>query len=314
MNKIGLRLAFAGTPELAATVLNDLLRHDNQSISFVITRPDKPAGRGRKLAQSPVKMMAEQHGLPILQPQSPSELDPDKALLHTDVLVVVAYGMILPQNILGRPRLGCINVHTSLLPRWRGAAPIQRAIQEGDSKTGVTIMQLAAGLDTGDILLQRECAISPGETAGSLHDKLANLGGPCLLEALECLQRQTITPRKQDQDLVTYATKISKQEAVIDWRSTALELERLIRAFNPAPVAHTKIQGLAMRVWEADVLSQSAQVLTPGTVIEVAVNGIIVATGKGMLRIQRLQLPGKKVITAREFLNGHPDVLQPGLQ
>ena len=314
MNKVGLRLAFAGTPELAATVLNDLLRQDTHSVSFVITRPDKPAGRGRKLVQSPVRLMAEQHGLSVLQPQNPSDLDPDKALVQLDVLVVVAYGMILPQDILDRPRLGCINVHTSLLPRWRGAAPIQRAIQAGDSKTGVTIMQLAAGLDTGDILLQQECVISPRETAGTLHDKLANLGGSCLLEALERLERQTITPRKQDQHLVTYANKISKREASINWELTAMELERLIRAFNPAPVTHTNIQGVAMRVWEADILPQSIHDLTPGTVIEVNVNGIIVATGQGMLRIKRLQLPGKKVITAREFLNGHPDVLRPGQQ
>jgi len=314
VNKVGLRLAFAGTPELAAIVLNDLLRHGTHSISFVITRPDKPAGRGRKRVQSPVKSMAEQRGLPVLQPQNPSDLDPDKALVQMDVLVVVAYGMILPQEILGRPRLGCINVHTSLLPRWRGAAPMQRAIQAGDSKTGVTIMQLAAGLDTGDILLQQECAISPGETAGTLHDKLANLGGACLLEALQHLERQTITPRKQNQHLVTYANKISKREASINWDMTAMELERLIRAFNPAPVAHTVIQGVAMRVWEADVLPQSAQVLNPGTIIEIDVNGIIVATGEGMLRIKRLQLPGKKVITAKEFLNGHPDLLRPGQQ
>ncbi|MBF8268357.1 MAG: Methionyl-tRNA formyltransferase [Gammaproteobacteria bacterium] len=312
MNKVSLRLAFAGTPELAATILDCLIQSQQHDIAFVITRPDKPVGRGRKLGQSPVKLLTEKHGLPIRQPLRPSAIDSENMLAQTDVLVVAAFGMILPTELLSRPRLGCINVHTSLLPRWRGAAPIQRAIQAGDDKTGVTIMQIEAGLDMGGILLQKECAISAVDTAGSLHDKLASLGGPCLLTALERLAKNALTPKKQDARLATYAAKISKQEATVDWYLSALELERTIRAFNPASVAHSTIQGVAMRIWEADIVIMETKFTTPGTVIDCSVDGIVIATTQAALRIKRLQLPGKKVITAREFLNGYPGLLQPG--
>ena len=309
---VSLRLAFAGTPVLAANILDCLIQSQRHEIAVVITRPDKPVGRGRKLGQSPVKTLAEQHGLSIRQPLRPSDIDPDNTLAQTDVMVVAAFGMILPTELLRRPRLGCINVHTSLLPRWRGAAPIQRAIQAGDVKTGVTIMQIVTGLDMGDILLQKECAISARETAWSLHDKLATLGGACLLEALGRLAENTLPPKKQDDMLATYAAKITKKDAAIDWNLTALELERMIRAFNPAPVAHTKIQGIAMRIWEADVVTMETKSATPGTVIDCGADGIDIATAEAALRIKRLQLPGKKVITAREFLNGYPDLLHTG--
>ena len=311
MSKVGLRLAFAGTPVLAATVLSHLLRRNTHEVAFVITRPDQPAGRGRMLARSQVKVLAEKHGLPIRQPLQPSDIDPENKLSQIDVLVVVAFGMILPVEILSRPILGSINVHTSLLPRWRGAAPIQRAIQAGDSITGVTIMQIVAGLDMGDILLQQKCAIDPGETAGSLHGKLANLGGACLLEALDSLAENSLTPKKQDNNLATYAHKISKEEATINWNLTAVELERTVRAFNPAPIAHTVLHGMAMRVWEADVVTPGKTTAAPGTIIDCNTEGVIIETARDALRIKRLQLPGKKVITAREFLNGYPDLLKP---
>ena len=313
MSQVSLRLAFAGTPELAATVLECLIRSQRHDIKFVITRPDKPAGRGRKPGQSPVKILAVKHDLPVRQPLRPSDIDPGNTLAQTDMLIVAAFGMILPAEILRLPKHGCINVHPSLLPRWRGAAPVQRAIQAGDAKTGVTIMQMEAGLDMGDILQQKECAISTGETAGSLHDKLANLGGTCLLETLDRLTENTLVPIKQNDRQATYATKISKREAAINWNMTAAELERTIRAFNPAPVAHTVIHGIAMRIWEADVVTLETTPSTPGTIVDCSVDGIVITTAQSALRIKRLQLPGKKIITAREFLNGYPDLLQPGI-
>ena len=312
MSQVSLRLAFAGTPDLAATILECLIRSQRHDIEFVVTRLDKPVGRGRKPGQSPVKVLAAKHDLPIRQPLRPSDIDPGLTLAQTDVLVVAAFGMILPAEILRLPKHGCINVHPSLLPRWRGAAPVQRAIQAGDAKTGVTIMQMEAGLDMGDILQQKECAISTGETAGSLHDKLANLGGTCLLETLDRLTENTLVPIKQNDRQATYATKISKREAAINWNMTAAELERTIRAFNPAPVAHTILHGIAIRIWEADVVALERKPAAPGTIVECSADGVVIATAQSALRIKRLQLPGKKIITAREFLNGYPDLLHPG--
>ena len=305
-----LRLAFAGTPQLAATILSALLAQDRHELSLIISQPDRPAGRGRVLVASPVKQLAEKHGLKICQPVSPEMLDPENALARVDVLLVAAFGMILPDEILYRPRLGCINVHTSLLPRWRGAAPIQRAIQAGDSITGVTIMQIDSGLDTGDILLQKECAILPDDTGGTLLEKLAVLGGECLVETLDRLAENGITPKKQGDDQATYASKITKEEALLDWHKDALELERMIRAFNPAPVAHTVLQGVALRIWQADIIATAADHYPPGKIIEVGADGIIVATARDALRIRRLQLPGRKATDCRDFLNGHPDLLK----
>ena len=306
-----LQLVFAGTPQLAATILSALLKQQRHALSAVISQPDRPAGRGRIVVASPVKQLAEKHGLPIRQPATPDMIDPDNTMAEVDVLVVAAFGMILPAEILHRPRLGCINVHTSLLPRWRGAAPIQRAIQAGDSKTGVTIMQIEQGLDQGDILLQKECAILPDDTGGSLLGKLAVLGGECLVETLDRLAEDTITPKKQDDKLATYASKISKEEALIDWNTSAVELERMIRAFNPAPVAHTVLQGTAVRIWEADIIDTGAVPQPPGRIIDISADGIVVAAAHDALRIRRLQLPGRKATSVRDFLNGHPDLLEP---
>jgi methionyl-tRNA formyltransferase len=308
--KRGLRLAFAGTPVLAATILDRLLQQRIHAIKFVITRPDRPAGRGRKPTPSPVKTLAENHGLAIKQPTRPQEIDPDLALADIDALVVAAFGMILPAEILHRPKLGCINVHTSLLPRWRGAAPIQRAIQAGDKITGVTIMQIEADVDKGDILLQRECVIDPDDTAGSLHDKLAHLGATCLLEALDGLAQNTLVPLKQDDQMATYANKLTKQEAIINWNRPALELVRTVRAFNPVPIAHTVLHSTAMRIWEADCANLKTTTAPPGTVLSAGTDGILVATATDALRIKRLQLPGKKVMSAGEFVNGHPGWLK----
>lgn len=312
MNIDGLRLAFAGTPELASIILSTIVRHNGHDLRLIITQPDRPAGRGRTLMASPVKRVAEQHGLPVRQPFKPADIDPDKTLAEVDVLVVAAFGMILPDEILYRPRLGCINVHLSLLPRWRGAAPIQRAIQAGDVRTGVTVMQIDEGLDTGDILLQRECPIKPEDTAGSLFDELAILGGECLLEALADLADNNIAPRKQDDRLATYAHKVTKEDALIDWNLEAEQLERMIRAFNPVPVAHTQLQNTMLRIWEADVLSPDKIHTKPGEIIAIDNEGIVVATSRDALRIRRLQLPGRKVTGVRDFLNGHPDLLKTG--
>lgn len=309
VNNNCLRLAFAGTPQLAASILSVLIRDNRHDLVLVITQPDRPAGRGRLPAQSPVKKLAQKYGLKIRQPVSCVDIDTDNILEQIDVMVVVAFGMILPADILCRPRLGCINVHMSLLPRWRGAAPIQRAIQAGDAASGATVMQIDEGLDTGDILLQKECVIAPDDTAGSLLDKLAILGGECLLEALDGLADNTISPMKQDDELSTYANKITKKEAYIDWTMTAVDLARMIRAFNPVPIAHTVLQDLSMRIWEADVFSMADQ-HSPGEIINIDADGIIVATSQDALRIRRLQLPGKKVTSVRDFLNGYPDTLK----
>ena len=263
------------------------------------------------LVASPVKQLAERHGLQIRQPATPDVIDPGNILAEVDLLVVAAFGMILPAEILYKPRLGCINVHTSLLPRWRGAAPIQRAIQAGDSKTGVTIMQIDEGLDKGDILLQQECTILPHDTGGSLLEKLAVVGGECLVKTLDRLAENNITPKKQDDNLATYASKISKEEALIDWNANAVELERMIRAFNPAPVAHTVLQGTELRIWEADIVNAGTASHPPGRIVDIGADGIVVSTAREALRIRQLQLPGRKVTTIRDFLNGHPNLLKP---
>lgn len=309
MTKTTLRLGFAGTPELAAVVLEHLLEYSSHRVEIIYTQPDRPAGRGRKLAVSPVKQLALQHRLQLEQPAKPSELDPERRLAGLDALVVVAYGMILPATLLGRPRHGCINVHTSLLPRWRGAAPIQRAIQAGDTETGVTIMQMDEGLDTGPILAQMHCPIAAHETSGSLHDKLARLGAVCLHETLDKIAASNIHPVSQDSRLATYANKISKAEARLDWMRPALELERTIRAFNPAPVAYTEINGVSLRLWEAMVPADSAAAPS-GTIVACSDQGIDVATADGVLRLLKIQPAGKRVMTVREFLNGRPDFFQ----
>jgi methionyl-tRNA formyltransferase len=223
-----------------------------------------------------------------------------------DLLVVVAYGMLLPAAVLDRPKLGCINVHTSLLPRWRGAAPIQRTIQAGDTGSGISIMQIEAGLDTGPIFLQRRCPVRPDDTSGSLHDRLAHMGSQCLLDVLDQMASNQHKAIPQNNELATYAKKITKEEAMIDWSLDAVSLDRMVRAFNPVPVAHTELNNVRMRIWRTQILDEKTE-LPAGTVVTCSKSGIDVATGKGQLRILELQLPGKRVVTAGEFLNGSPN-------
>lgn len=305
MTKPYLRLGFAGTPTLAATVLENLLEH-NYQVELVYTRPDRQAGRGRKLQYSPVKNIALQHKLNVLQPESPDAIDPDNHLSQLDLLVVVAYGMLLPATILGRPQSGCINIHTSLLPRWRGAAPIQRAIEAGDNETGVSIMQMDEGLDTGPILAQMRCPIAKDETSGSLHEKLAVLGAKCLIETLDKIAAGRITSNPQDSSQATYANKITKAEARLDWTKPAEILERQVRAFNPAPVAYTEVNGLQIRIWEAQLINKPFNA-NPGYILACNKSGVDIATGKGILRLLKIQPAGKRIMTIQEFLNGRPD-------
>lgn len=306
MTKPDLRLGFAGTPVLAATILGSLLKHTSHLLDVVYTQPDRPAGRGRMVNFSPVKQLALQHGLTVEQPETAEAIDQDNTLSRLDLLVVVAYGMLLPAKILNRPNKGCINIHTSLLPRWRGAAPIQRAIEAGDSETGISIIQMDAGLDTGPILAQSSCPITAQETSGSLHEKLAVLGAQCLIEVLENIAIGTLTPHPQDPALATYANKISKAEARLDWQKPAIKLVRQIRAYNPAPVAYTEINGLLFRIWEAQFVDRTTNA-KPGTVLNYDKTGVDIATGEGILRLLKLQPAGKRIMTIHEFLNGRPD-------
>ncbi|MBX9448012.1 methionyl-tRNA formyltransferase [Dickeya chrysanthemi] len=309
---MSLRIIFAGTPDFAAQHLAALLSSEHEIVG-VFTQPDRPAGRGNKLTPSPVKVLAEQHNLPVFQPKSlrPSESQQLVAELSADVMVVVAYGLILPQAVLDMPRLGCINVHGSLLPRWRGAAPIQRALWAGDRLTGITIMQMDAGLDTGAMLHKIECPILPDDTSATLYDKLANLGPQGLLHTLTQLSASQVTAAAQDDSLATYAEKLSKEEARLDWRLSAEQLERCIRAFNPWPVSYFMVGEQPVKVWKAEVLDISHQQL-PGTVLAADKEGIRVATTDGVLNIQILQPSGKKAMSAQDLLNSRREWFTPG--
>ena len=298
-----MRLIFAGTPEFAVAALAALIqaKHD---IALVLTRPDRPAGRGLREMPGPVKRLAQQHGIDVFQPVTLKAPDPqDKiAAVQADVMVVAAYGLILPQVVLDMPRLGCINIHASLLPRWRGAAPIHRAILAGDRETGITIMQMAAGLDTGPMLLRESVVIAVDDTTATLHDKLANLGGKLIVNALDRLQNATLLATPQPDASITYAEKISKAEALIDWNGSAEEIERRVRAFNPFPIAQTVWRGEPLRVWKAELSGDENQ--TPGTIIAVEKDRIIVACHSGALALTELQRAGGKRLAAREFLHG----------
>jgi methionyl-tRNA formyltransferase len=300
----GLKIAFAGTPDFAATILEALL--SVHKVSLVYTQQDRPAGRGRQLQPSPVKQLAEKYKLPLKQPVNKLELQEDLSLEDMDVLVVAAYGMILPRVVLDRPRYGCINIHTSLLPRWRGAAPVQRAILAGDTQTGITIMQMDEGLDTGDILFQQTCQISPLDTSGTLFASLAQLGSDCLLKTLELITSQRLQPLKQPAEGITYAHKILKTEALIDWNTSASDIDRKIRAFNPAPIAYMMHADLAIRVWQAVILDRDIGNNRPGTILDYSPSGLDIAATDKVVRILKFQLPGKKVIDCRDFHNGHP--------
>jgi methionyl-tRNA formyltransferase len=300
-----LRLGFAGTPEFAVPALEALgVAH---RICAVFTQPDRPAGRGQPLHSSPVKTRATLGGLPVYQPasfKSPQTLELLRGMA-LDALVVVAYGLILPPAALECPRLGCINIHASLLPRWRGAAPIQRALLAGDETTGVTIMRMDAGLDTGPMLEARAVDIGARDTAKTLHDRLARLGADLVGETLNALSKGGIREVPQPSEGVTYAEKINKSEARIDWRQDALQIARLVRAFNPWPVAETQLDGAQLRIWDAEVSAAPETVAAaPGTVLAAREAGIDVACGRGVLRILRLQLAGRKSLCAREFIQG----------
>lgn len=309
MKSPGLRLAFAGTPEFAATILRSLLTAGRHPVSLVYTLPDRPAGRGRKLSPSSVGLLALEHGLPLLRAGRAAEIDPS-ILSDLDVMVVAAFGVILPPAVLNAPRFGCINVHASLLPRWRGAAPIQRAILAGDTESGISIMQMDAGLDTGDVLLQEGCAIGPEDTAGMLHDQLAALGSRCLLAVLDALAGDGVERRPQDDARATYAKKIDKGEAIIDWTGDAAGIARAVRAFNPVPVASTSLRGESIRIWEARAIPRDRKAM-PGDIVSCGADGIDVAAGTGSVRILRLQRAGRNPVAARDFLNAHPAWLGP---
>ncbi|WON76659.1 methionyl-tRNA formyltransferase [Serratia sp. UGAL515B_01] len=307
-----LRIIFAGTPDFAARHLDTLLSSQHQIVG-VFTQPDRPAGRGNKLTPSPVKVLAEQHQIPVFQPKSlrPEENQHLVADLSADVMVVVAYGLILPKAVLDMPRLGCINVHGSLLPRWRGAAPIQRALWAGDNETGVTIMQMDVGLDTGDMMLKVSCPIEATDTSASLYDKLAKLGPQGLLVTLQQLASGIAQREVQEEALVTYAEKLSKEEARLDWHLSAAQLERCIRAFNPWPVSYFTIDDQPVKVWQANVLAETS-CLEPGTIVQADKHGIQVATAEGVLNLTQLQPAGKKPMSAQDLLNSRREWFIPG--
>jgi len=306
-----LRIVFAGTPEFAAEHLKALLDTPHQIVA-VYTQPDRPAGRGQKLMPSPVKQLAVQHGLPVLQPPTlrAPEAQAELAALQPDLMVVVAYGLILPQAVLDIPRLGCINSHASLLPRWRGAAPIQRAVQAGDAESGVTVMQMEAGLDTGPMLLKVSTPISTEDTGGSLHDRLARLGPPAVVEAIAGLAAGTLKGEVQNDALATYAHKLSKDEAKLDWSRPAVELERAVRAFDPWPVCHTTLNGEPLKVWAARLGEGRGE---PGKILGASRDGLLVGCGEGSLLLTRVQLPGGKPLAFADLFNSRREQFASGL-
>ena len=307
-----LRMVCAGTPEFAAHPVAGLME-SKQRIVGVYTQPDRPAGRGKKLQPSAVKQLAIHHQLPVYQPENFKSADSIDQLesLRPDLMIVAAYGLILPEIVLNTPKYGCINVHASLLPKWRGAAPIQRAIEAGDSLSGVTIMQMNQGLDTGDMLLKTSCTIETRDSADDLHDKLIDIGKPALINTLEQIETGQLQPQPQDDSQATYAHKIQKSEGWLDWSTDAASLDRKIRAFNPFPICYSDLNGLRIKIHQAFVLESNSS-NQPGEIIAATPQGLDVQTGQGALRIERLQMPGKKVLPVGDILRGYNDLFAPG--
>ncbi|MEW5942430.1 MAG: methionyl-tRNA formyltransferase [Pseudomonadota bacterium] len=300
-----MRLIFAGTPEFASRALAALIEAGHE-IVLVLTQPDRPAGRGMKFVASPVKQLALLRGLPVLQPATlkTPEIQSQLALAGADAMIVAAYGLILPVAVLKIPRFGCLNIHASLLPRWRGAAPIQRALLAGDHETGITIMQMDEGLDTGLMLLRRAIPIAGDDTAQTLHDKLADLGAEAIVIALAHLEKGDLSAQPQDEASANYAAKLNKAEASLDWRKPAVELERAVRAYNPYPVAQTTFNGETWRIWRAQVAEGS--VGAPGEIVRADREGILVACGTKALLLQEMQKPGGKRLAVAQLLPGNP--------
>lgn len=298
--KKNLNIIFAGTPTFAATILDELIKH--YPVSGVYTQPDRAAGRGQKLNSCPVKQLALQHSIAVFQPKSLRSRKAQRQLaeLKPDIMIVVAYGLILPKTVLALPTYGCLNIHASLLPRWRGAAPIQRALLHGDQETGVTIMQMNEGLDTGDMLLKKSCKISKTDTSETLHDKLALLGSEALLEVLANLDH--LHPEKQNDHDSCYAEKIQKQDGQIDWQDTAEQIDRMIRAFHPWPGTFTYVDDQLLKIWQMEVTNIKSD-KTPGTIVKADKEGLDITTGSTVLRVTQCQLPGGKAMPVSAILN-----------
>ncbi|MCX2790857.1 methionyl-tRNA formyltransferase [Vibrio sp. Sgm 5] len=309
-----LRIVFAGTPDFAARHLAALLSSEHEVIA-VYTQPDRPAGRGKKLTASPVKTIALEHDIPVYQPENFKSDEAKQQLvdLNADIMVVVAYGLLLPQVVLDTPKLGCINVHGSILPRWRGAAPIQRSIWAGDAETGVTIMQMDIGLDTGDMLKIATLPIEASDTSASMYEKLAGLGPDALIDCLADIATGNAEPVKQDDELANYAKKLSKEEARINWNDDAAHIERCVRAFNPWPMSHFEAAENSIKVWQSRVAEQTSD-KPAGTIVQADKTGIYVATGNGTLVLEQLQVPGKKAMSVQDILNSRASWFEVGTQ
>ncbi len=307
-----LRIVFAGTPDFAARHMAALLSSEHEVIA-AYTNPDRPAGRGKKLTASAVKNLALEHDVPVYQPENFKSDEAKQALadLNADIMVVVAYSQLLPQQVLDTPKLGCINVHGSILPRWRGAAPIQRSIWAGDAETGVTIMQMDLGLDTGDMLKIASLPIEASDTSTSMYDKLAVLGPQALVECLDDIAAGRAVPVKQDDEQANYAKKLSKEEARITWSEDAAHIERCVRAFNPWPISHFEAADNSIKVWQSRVEEQACD-KPAGTILQADKTGIYVATGNGVLVLEQLQVPGKKAMPVQDILNSRASWFEVG--